>query len=122
MQATRSTDLHFSPDRWWGAMNYFLSVIPFLACLSAGVIQDVPFFVYIRYAPNDTDLFCTSIESCTTKHPELMAKWKNFFIQLQNGRGTARQPRDISPEHDKLVGYLWEGHTTSISVGKVPPV
>ena len=60
-------------------MNYYLSVIPFLAAVQKGVIGDGQLQVQIQTPSDAVQDYCTSYTDCSTKFPDLMAKWEAFY-------------------------------------------
>ena len=59
-------------------VNYYQSVIPFLAAVQTGVIGDGVTKITIQPAEGAED-YCTSYTDCSTKHADLMALWETFF-------------------------------------------
>lgn len=60
-------------------MNYYLSVIPFLAAVQKDVIGDGLIQVQVQAPAEAEEDYCTSYTECSTKYPDLMAKWEEFF-------------------------------------------
>lgn len=66
-------------------MNYYLSVITFLAAVQKDVIGDGLIQVQVQEPAEAAGDYCTSYTDCSTKYPDLMAKWEEFF-QVFNER------------------------------------
>uniref|UniRef100_A0A674BZR0 Chromosome 6 open reading frame 58 n=1 Tax=Salmo trutta TaxID=8032 RepID=A0A674BZR0_SALTR len=79
-----------SANSWWACVNYYLSVIPFLAA------ED----------------YCTSYTDCSAKYPDLMAKWEEFFQTLKDV--SASEISDFE-KRDQILGAFWAGETLSLS-------
>lgn len=106
-----------NPESWWADMNYYLSVIPFLGAVTAGVVPKTN-YPFVLLLPKNVTIklrhkFCTSVTQCESRFPDLMAKWTMFFSQLTS------ESNDGHVQMDKVVGLLWDAHTTSIAIGKV---
>ena len=112
------------PYSWWADMNYYLSVIPFLGALKSGIIDPVPYQVMILKPVNATkehgNKFCDSITDCTTRFPELMFRWTEFFQLMKKKVRSLRQQMSLtpSPRQDLTLSHLWAGHTKSIETGQ----
>lgn len=108
--------MKFSPASWWADMNYFLSIIPFLGAVNAGLVTSSKYSFHILLPTNVTvevrDKFCTSVTQCQSRHPNLMKRWTEFFAYLST-KGMAKNGHDM----DVTVGLLWDAHTTSIRTG-----
>lgn len=109
-QGRCAESLCVSPNSWWADMNYYLSVLPFLGALKAGLFPLLKHPVYISKPANVSDVvkdkFCTSIEECTEKHPEVINDWADFFAQVKGGSDDGN--------HDVTIALMWKAHTTSI--------
>lgn len=66
----------FSPSP---GVNYYLSVIPFLAAVQKGLIGDGLIQVQVQAPAEAAEDSCTSYTDCSAKYPDLMAKWEEFF-------------------------------------------
>lgn len=60
-------------------MNYYLSVIPFLAAVQTGVIGDGVIKITVQGPAEGAEDYCTNFTDCAAKHPDLMSKWETFF-------------------------------------------
>ena len=102
-----------SPNSWWADMNYYLSVLPFLGALKAGLFPPLKYPVYVAKPPNVRDRikrkFCTSIQECTEKHPEVIGDWAEFFERVKDDA--------VDRNHDSTIALMWKAHTTSILKG-----
>ncbi|KAJ8275089.1 hypothetical protein COCON_G00097140 [Conger conger] len=99
-----------SPQSWWACVNYYLSVIPFLAAVETGIVaQGLKIQIL---APNEmTEDYCTSYTNCSSQHPETMAKWVTFFLALKN-LSTSDIPD--SEKKDEILGDMWTAHLSSL--------
>ncbi len=103
--------LCISVTKWWADMNYYLTVLPFIAAFNAGYFKDWPHEIHILkpfnsikyYEPksgktnsvyhNDEILvdqascnrqFCTDVAECITFIPKAMQEWTSFFKFFDN--------------------------------------
>lgn len=109
-----------SPNSWWADMNYYLSVLPFLGALNAGVFSPLKHPVYIAKPANVSDKveqkFCTSIEECSVNHLDIIRGWTEFFERVK--ADATQQSPSIDPDQDATIALLWKAHTTSILKGE----
>uniref|UniRef100_A0A8C2VEZ9 Chromosome 6 open reading frame 58 n=1 Tax=Chinchilla lanigera TaxID=34839 RepID=A0A8C2VEZ9_CHILA len=99
-----SDHLCISSDSWWADMNYFLSVLPFLAALDSGIMEISPDQVTLLPPAEDQMRFCYDVSGCRSSFPEIVSKWRTFFQYVQKPSST----------FEDLLKYLWEAHTTSL--------
>ncbi|EHB16532.1 hypothetical protein GW7_05229 [Heterocephalus glaber] len=85
-------------------MNYFLSVLPFLAALDSGIMGTSPDQVTLLPPPRDQTRFCYDVSGCRSSFPETIRKWKMFFQYLQTPLST----------FEGLLKYSWNAHTASL--------
>eukprot|EP01040_Poterioochromonas_malhamensis_P013895 gene13895-15334_t len=73
-QGLNKTTEKMNEQAWWPDMNYYLSVVPYLGAMEAGVVP----LIEITYNP-DTTRFCDdskkSLQSCN----EILTPWKDYF-------------------------------------------
>jgi len=104
-----------SPNSWWADMNYYLSVLPFLGALNAGIFSPLEYPMYITPPVNVSDKvkqkFCTSIPECSMNHPEVIRDWTEFFERVDSFHHSSSR---FDPDKDVTVALLWKAHTTSI--------
>lgn len=109
-----------SPNSWWADMNYYLSVLPFLGALNAGVFSPLKHTVHIAKPANVSDKveqkFCTSIEECSVNHLDIIRGWTEFFERVKVD--ATQQSPSIDPDQDATIALLWKAHTTSILKGE----
>lgn len=109
-----------SPNSWWADMNYYLSVLPFLGALNAGVFAPLKHPVYIAKPSNVSDKvkqkFCTSIQECSVDHPDVIRDWTEFFERVKVN--STQQSSSFDPDKDATVALMWKAHTTSILRGE----
>ncbi|XP_027736346.1 protein LEG1 homolog [Empidonax traillii] len=100
---------------WWSCMNYYLSVIPFLGAVEAGLFGQLPFEVEILPPEEQKDDFCYSVADCWSRMPKLMDDWKAFFEYLLSTEHKAMSPATFSSlKLDDALGLMWKAHVTSI--------
>ena len=103
-----------SPNSWWADMNYFLSVLPFLGALNAGVFSPLKYPVYIAKPANvDENVkqkFCTSVQECLKNHGDVIRDWTEFFERVKVASSRSDQ--------DATVALMWKAHTTSLLNGE----
>ncbi|KAI2652396.1 Protein leg1a [Labeo rohita] len=68
-----------SPQSWYACVNYYLSVLPFLAAVQTGVIGKGEIQLKIEVPADVAQDYCSSYTDCSTKHPDAMTKWENLF-------------------------------------------
>jgi hypothetical protein len=69
----------FTTDSWWGNMNFYLSVIPYLGAVQAGIAPSISF----SHNPNST-LYCEQPSDCLN----LVTPWADFFQLVQTYKCT----------------------------------
>ncbi|CAF1359021.1 unnamed protein product [Adineta ricciae] len=97
-----------STDSWWGAANYYLSVIPFLAAVDAGVIQQDSFELVQR------ENFCSSSSQCFHEIPETMTLWRTFFSNLRQANYCQSNSFDNRIIDRCYLAPMWSAHRASI--------
>ncbi|NXF05962.1 LEG1H protein, partial [Smithornis capensis] len=97
---------------WWSCMNYYLSVIPFLGAVEAGLFGQLPYEVEILPPEERKDDFCYSVADCWSRMPELMDDWKAFF-EVNNV--TFFPATFFSFKLDDALGLMWRAHVASIA-------
>ncbi|XP_074046137.1 protein LEG1 homolog [Macrotis lagotis] len=85
-------------------INYFLSVIPFLGAVEAGVLNISSDQLTFLPPPKDQMHFCYDVTSCQSSFPDSLAKWKIFFQKAQEPLAS----------WEDLLKYLWAAHKKSI--------
>ncbi|XP_063088964.1 protein LEG1 homolog [Cavia porcellus] len=99
-----SDPLCISMDSWWADMNYFLSVLPFLAALDSGILEISPDEVTLLQPSTDQIQFCYDVSACRSSFPQIINKWRAFFQYVQTPSST----------FEDLLKHLWDAHTTSL--------
>ncbi|NXM66848.1 LEG1H protein, partial [Serilophus lunatus] len=102
---------------WWSCMNYYLSVIPFLGAVKAGLFGQLPHEVKILPPEERKDDFCYSVADCWSRMPKLMDDWKAFF-EVNNVTFLTHKHKVMSPATfnlDDALGLAWRAHVTSIA-------
>ncbi|XP_054617900.1 protein LEG1 homolog [Dunckerocampus dactyliophorus] len=98
-----------SSQSWWGCVNHFTSVLPFLSAAQQG------FFgagVQVQMqAPEGTEEYCTTYADCTTRHADVMAKWDAFFLGL---KASTESTLPVNEKKDSILGLYWEAHMASL--------
>ncbi|KAM9551714.1 protein LEG1 homolog [Salvelinus alpinus] len=101
-----------STNSWWACVNYYLSVIPFLAAVQKGLIGDGLIQVQVQAPAEAAEDYCTSYTDCSAKNPDLMAKWEEFFQTLKDV--SASEISDFE-KRDQILGAFWAGETLSLN-------
>ncbi|NXL16862.1 LEG1H protein, partial [Setophaga kirtlandii] len=103
---------------WWSCMNYYLSIIPFLGAVEAGLFGQLPYEIEILPPEEQKDDFCYSVKDCWSRMPKLMDDWKAFF-EVNN---FLKIFLEIIPKYylssfklDDALGLMWKAHTASIA-------
>ncbi|KAM4816101.1 protein LEG1 homolog [Urocitellus parryii] len=99
-----SDHLCVSVDSWWADLNYFLSVIPFLAAVDSGVLGISSDQIRFLPPPKDQTRFCYDVSGCHSSFSEIMKKWIDFYQYM-------KLP---TSNFDDLLKYLWDAHTISL--------
>nr|XP_020022640.1 protein LEG1 homolog [Castor canadensis] len=98
--------LCISVDSWWADINYFLSVLPFLAAVDSGIMGISSDQVTLLPPPTDQMRFCYGVTGCRSSYIDLMNKWSNFYQYMLSP----------SSNFDDLLKYLWIAHTSTLKV------
>ncbi|XP_051020539.1 protein LEG1 homolog [Acomys russatus] len=93
-----------SVDSWWADVNYYLSVLPFLAAVDSGILGIPSDQISILPPLKDQMMFCYTVSGCQSAFPEAMGRWSAFFQYMQSP----------SSDFDGLLEYLWAAHTSSL--------
>ncbi|KAN0015920.1 hypothetical protein ACTFIU_005869 [Dictyostelium citrinum] len=97
-----STDISF--NSWWGSMNYYESVVPFLSAMNLGIVPEIEIFNI------GDDRYCTIYSECDK---ELMEPWDIYFqylIKIKN--------EEYNDEiQQQLLQFNWDGHMKSLKIG-----
>lgn len=126
-QGLNTTTEKMNEKSWWPDMNYYLSVVPYLGAMEAGVVP----LIEITYNP-DTIRFCDdskkSLQSCS----EILTPWKDYFLKLQETATSCdkeyntvnalpdtpiadRLNYHLSPLMESSLQLLWKAHISSIN-------
>ncbi|XP_061901110.1 protein LEG1 homolog [Entelurus aequoreus] len=98
-----------SPQSWWGCVNHFTSVLPFLSAAKQGFFGEG---VQVQMeAPEGTEEYCTTYADCTTRHTDVMAKWDAFFQGL---KASTSSPLPDNEKKDAILGLYWDAHMASL--------
>nr|XP_004651279.1 protein LEG1 homolog [Jaculus jaculus] len=96
--------LCISVDSWWADINYFLSMLPFLAAVDSGIMGISSEQITLLPPPKDQTKFCYDVAGCWSTFPDIMEKWTAFFQYMQSP----------SSDFDGLLNHLWVAHTSSL--------
>ena len=120
-----------STDSWWGSMNYYLSVLPYLGAMDVGLAPAIS----IKYNPDPT-VFCDTISQCEND----VRPWSEFFQYVNDTRDSCASGDNDDSKYDvnngkmkgiktpiadaidfnltqgmeSLLGLLWTAHLHSI--------
>ncbi|CAH6778163.1 protein LEG1 homolog [Phodopus roborovskii] len=97
-------ELCVSVNSWWADVNYFLSVLPFLAAVDSGILGISSDEFRISLPPLDESRFCYNVSDCKELVGETMDSWSTFFEYMQLP----------SSDFDGLLKHLWAAHTSSL--------
>ncbi|XP_032815599.2 protein LEG1 homolog [Petromyzon marinus] len=100
-----------SPRSWWGSMNYYLSVLPYLAAADAGLFgEGRAARLRVAQASEWPEEYCTSAASCSLAAPAAMAAWKDFFEYVNRSDKADR----TNAKEEEMLRYLWSAHQASL--------
>ncbi|KYQ91408.1 DUF781 family protein [Tieghemostelium lacteum] len=95
---------------WWADMNYYLSVIPYLAAMELNMVPQVN-IVPPRFM--NASLFCLTYEKC---NKTVMDNWVNYFRLLRNlQQGQQNNSGTVEEMNKQLLEIMWIAHTGSIN-------
>ncbi|XP_005065772.1 protein LEG1 homolog [Mesocricetus auratus] len=97
-------ELCVSVNSWWADVNYFLSVLPFLAAVDSGILGISSDEFTILPPPLDESRFCYNVSDCKELVRETMDSWSTFFKYMQLP----------SSDFDGLLQHLWAAHSSSL--------
>uniref|UniRef100_A0A674BRH8 Chromosome 6 open reading frame 58 n=1 Tax=Salmo trutta TaxID=8032 RepID=A0A674BRH8_SALTR len=97
-------------------VNYYLSVITFLAAVQKDVIGDGLIQVQVQEPAEAAGDYCSSYIDCSTKYPDLMAKWEEFFQTLKDV--SASEISDFE-KRDQILGVYWAGQHLSLNTALI---
>ncbi|XP_019714795.1 protein LEG1 homolog [Hippocampus comes] len=98
-----------SPQSWWGCVNHFVTVLPFLSAAQQGIFgQGVQ--VQMQ-APEGSEGYCTTYTDCSTSYPNVMMKWDAFFQGLN---ASTNAPLPENEKKDSILGLYWDAHMASL--------
>ena len=98
-----------STDSWWASMNYYLSVIPFLAAVDAGIIRPQDSFEIVQ-----SGNFCTNYTDCFRQVPDAMNKWRVFFAKISQGNYCKNESIGDRMIDECYLGPMWSAHFASV--------
>ena len=99
---------HISIDSWWASVNYYLSVIPFLAAVDSGIIGQDSFQIVQR------GNFCSNFNECFRQVPNAMNKWRLFFTNLSQLNYCKNNLIDDRTIDKCYLGPMWSAHVASL--------
>ncbi|XP_077566471.1 liver-enriched gene 1, tandem duplicate 1 [Stigmatopora nigra] len=105
--------LCISPMSWWGCVNHFVSVLPFLSAAQQGFFG--PGVQVQMQAPAGTEGYCTTYADCATTYGDVMAKWDAFFQGLKTAAESALPENE---KKDAILGLYWAAHMGSLHEAK----
>lgn len=101
------TDL-VSSSSWWASANYYLSIVPFLAAVDAGLISRVPFELKKK------ESFCSSVAECLHEFAQPMNLWKQFFVDISRSDYCRSSSIDDRLIDRCFLKPMWSAHVASI--------
>ncbi|XP_070782433.1 protein LEG1 homolog [Enoplosus armatus] len=97
-----------STQSWWGCVNYFASVLPFLSAAQQGFMGEG---VQVQMqVPEGVEDYCTTYADCAARFPDAMTKWDAFFQGLKSA---TESPLPESEKKDALLGLYWVAQMAS---------
>lgn len=92
-----------SPNSWWGCVNYFSSVLPFVSAAQQNMLgQDIAVQMQI---PEGVEGYCTTYDTCKASYPEAMNNWDAFYTGLKSSN---ESPLPENEKKDALLGLYWK--------------
>ncbi|XP_009561198.2 protein LEG1 homolog [Cuculus canorus] len=108
--------LCISVRSWWSCMNYYLSVIPFLGAVEAGLFGQLQHEIEILPPEERRADFCYSVADCWSRIPKLMDEWKAYFeYLLATEHETGKSATFSSFKLDDALQLMWKAHVSSIA-------
>ncbi|XP_071760821.1 protein LEG1 homolog [Centroberyx gerrardi] len=98
-----------STQSWWGCVNYFVSVLPFLSAAQQGFMGEGT--QVQMQVPVGVEDYCTTYTDCATRFPDPMAKWDAFFQGL---KAAADSPQSDLEKKDSILGLFWAAQQSSM--------
>ncbi|XP_016295261.1 protein leg1a-like [Sinocyclocheilus anshuiensis] len=105
-----------SPQSWYACMNYYMSVLPFLAAVQTGVVGKGEIQLHIQVPAEVAQDYCSSFTDCSTRYPDAMTKWDTFFQSLQQISNS--DDTDFNKK-DKILGLLWAAEEASLQTASL---
>ncbi|NXD76703.1 LEG1H protein, partial [Halcyon senegalensis] len=108
--------LCISVRSWWACMNYYLSALPFLGAVEAGLFGQLQYEIELLPPEEQRADFCYSVADCRSRIPKLMDDWKAYFEVNNFFFLSAMSPATFSSfQLDDALHYLWKAHVASIA-------
>ncbi|NXI51169.1 LEG1H protein, partial [Chloroceryle aenea] len=105
--------LCISVRSWWSCMNYYLSALPFLGAVEAGLFGQLQYEVELLPPEEQRADFCYSVADCRSQIPKLMDDWKAYF-EVNNF--FFMSSATFSSFHlDDALHFMWRAHVASIA-------
>ena len=101
-----------SPNSWWGSLNYYLSVIPFLGALNSGVINH-KYPIKLLPPKYHAEDFCLTIESCK-EFGEAVQHWTEFFEGVVTNQSGFVAIPTLTPRKETILDLIWTAHRSSL--------
>ncbi|XP_041952124.1 liver-enriched gene 1, tandem duplicate 1 isoform X1 [Alosa sapidissima] len=100
-----------SPKSWWACVNYYLSVIPFLAAVQTGLIGDGDIKITVQSPPEGAEDYCTNFMDCFAKYPDLMSKWETFFKTV---KAVSESEATDMEKRNQIMSTMWAAQQASL--------
>ncbi|XP_072551153.1 liver-enriched gene 1, tandem duplicate 1 [Salminus brasiliensis] len=104
-----SSPVCIATNSWWGCVNYYLSVVPFLAAVEAGVVGDGQAKIEIQVPAELATNYCSN--TCSITHPDAMSKWVKFFQSLKT---ISESEVTDDEKKDQILGLMWSAELASL--------
>uniref|UniRef100_A0A3B4ZRZ8 Protein LEG1 homolog n=1 Tax=Stegastes partitus TaxID=144197 RepID=A0A3B4ZRZ8_9TELE len=98
-----------SPQSWWSCENYYTSVLPFLSAVQQGFLGSD---VQVLKVPEGVTDYCTTYTDCTTRFPDAMKGWDDFFKGL---KAAAESTQPDNEKKDTILGQYWAAQMASLA-------
>ncbi|EGC32033.1 hypothetical protein DICPUDRAFT_82122 [Dictyostelium purpureum] len=92
---------------WWGCMNYYFSVVPYLSANKFNLVPHLDF----KFTFKNNSLFCSKYEECDKR---MMKIWDDYFGTISKIKNN-NETKSYSAE--ELLSKMWRGHQIGVEMG-----